>query len=67
MPDLTYIRLIQKYLKQGNMPPEGIIQRFGIMLVKRKIKRIANAMGIDINTLQKHQYPTVEKNERKEL
>ena len=56
MPEITYMRIIKKYLEQESLPPKGIMRRFGQLLVNRSLRQIAETMGIDIKSLKKHEY-----------
>ena len=61
MPEITYMRIMKKYLAQGSFPPDGIMHRLGQLLVSRRMRQLCETMGIDMNTLKKHEY------EREEL
>ena len=61
MAEITYMRIMKKYLAQGSLPPKGIMRRLGQLLVDRRMRLLCEHIGIDINTLKKHEY------EREEL
>jgi len=64
VPEITYMRVMKKYLEQKSLPPEGIMRRLGYLLVQRRIRQLAETMGIDVKSLTKHKYkPKDEKDE----
>ena len=65
MAEITYMRIMKKYIKQGSLPPEGIMRRLGQLLVNRRMKHLCEPMGVDIKSLKKHEYKP--KDEREEL
>ena len=61
MPEITYMRIMKKYLAQGSLPPKGIMRRLGQLLVNRRMRHLCERIGMDMTTLKKHEY------EREEL